>query len=485
MAAFDIDRIVEDALEYYPRAMSVNVFDASSGSDVPIYSYVVDSGDGVGHAKPAAVASPQQSGEHFPGLVTVADRVWTIDCAPSAENLAQHRSYRAAVILLAGLAGTVFLVGGLIALTDRTLRVEQRVAGGPANCARANNVFAAWWRTPATRSFSATNNGESSTSTSARATCLGYSREELLTMAIDDIDPTFVERNLARYSALPDEDYPVTFEGVHRRKDGTTFPVELRLAPLYIGGTRFMLSLARDITDRKRAEQVLQKERRLLRDLLDLHERDRQLMAYEIHDGLAQLLTGALYKFQSIAHSQSKDPAAAAAAFDEAVQLLARGIAETRRLISGLRPPILDESGIVAAVEFLICEQSRPQGPRIEFEHEVQFDRLAAPLESSVFRIIQESLTNACRYSQSERVLVRLRQVEDRVQICVQDWGIGFDPATVCGDHFGLRGIRERARLLGGKATIESAPSQGTRISVELPIVPQPVNGIADGDKLP
>ena len=79
---------------------------------------------------------------------------------------------------------------------------------------------------------------------------------------------------------------------------------------------------------------------------------------------------------------------------------------------------------------------------------------------------------------------VQLVQVDDRIQICVQDWGVGFDPAKVAGDHFGLRGIRERARLLGGKATIESAPSEGTRIAVELPIVPQPVNGIANGDKL-
>jgi signal transduction histidine kinase len=246
-----------------------------------------------------------------------------------------------------------------------------------------------------------------------------------------------------------------------------------------------MLSLARDVADRKQAEEALRKERRLLRDLLNLHEHDRQLMAYEIHDGLAQLLTGALYQFQSIAHLQHDDPTAAAAAFDEATQLLAKGIAEARRLISGLRPPILDELGVVAAVEFLISEQGQRGGPQIEFAHEVQFERLAAPLESSIFRIIQESLTNACRYSQSDRIRVQLLQVDDRIQICVQDWGVGFDPANVGGDHFGLRGIRERARLLGGNATIETAPSEGTRICVELPIMPQPMNGIANGDKLP
>ena len=160
-------------------------------------------------------------------------------------------------------------------------------------------------------------------------------------MSVDELDPTFVSRNFAQYSARPDEDYPLTFEGVHRRKDGTTFPVEIRLAPLYIAGRRFMLSFAATSPSAKRAEEALQKERRLLHNLLNLHEHDRQLMAYEIHDGLAQLLDRAHCKFQSIPHLQTENPSAAAAAFDEAVQLLAKGIAESRRLISGLRRPFL------------------------------------------------------------------------------------------------------------------------------------------------
>jgi len=85
---------------------------------------------------------------------------------------------------------------------------------------------------------------------------------------------------------------------------------------------------------------------------------------------------------------------------------------------------------------------------------------------------VQECLTNACRYSQSQKVRVELVQSEGRVRIEVRDWGIGFNPAQVPGDHFGLKGIRERARLLGGAVALETAPQQGTHIRIELPLLP-------------
>ena len=152
-------------------------------------------------------------------------------------------------------------------------------------------------------------------------------------------------------------------------------------------------------------------------------------------------------------------------------------MAETRRLIGGLRPPVLDEAGVVPAIEYLVAEHQRRDGPEIEFVHEVQFDRLAPPLESALFRIVQECLTNACRYSQSPKVRVELRQADDRVRIDVQDWGVGFDPEQIGDGHFGLRGIRERARLLGGTVSIQTAPQQGTHVTVELPSDPVAENG--------
>ncbi|MFH1266460.1 MAG: sensor histidine kinase [Planctomycetota bacterium] len=205
--------------------------------------------------------------------------------------------------------------------------------------------------------------------------------------------------------------------------------------------------------------------------MLALHERDRKLIAYEIHDGLAQQLTGALFLFQTVHQQLSQKPEEAGETLDAAVALLSRGIAEARRLISGLRPPILDESGVVAAVEYLVSEQQEDGGPEIEFRHNVRFDRLAHPLETAVFRIVQETLTNARRYSQSKKISIELVQSGNRIHVEVRDWGIGFDPEKTEKESFGLQGVRERARLLGGQAAIHSTPGEGTCITVELPIV--------------
>ena len=244
-----------------------------------------------------------------------------------------------------------------------------------------------------------------------------------------------------------------------------------------VDGQRFMLGLARDITDRKRTEDLIRQEQRLLRELLDVHERERKIMAYEIHDGLSQQLTGALYKFQSAEMQSNGNLDAARKTCGEGVELLREAIAETRRLIGGLRPPVLDESGIVAAVEYLIADQQKQGGPEIEFVHDPDFQRLAPPLESALFRMVQECLTNAHRHSHSEKVRVELHQIDDRVCVDVRDWGVGFDPAEVPGGHFGLQGIRERARLLGGAVVLQTAPGQGTHITIELPLIVQAENG--------
>jgi len=128
--------------------------------------------------------------------------------------------------------------------------------------------------------------------------------------------------------------------------------------------------------------------------------------------------------------------------------------------------------GILAAVEYLICENRQRSGIDIMFKHNLRAIQLAPPLECAVFRIVQESLINACRHSGGDFIRVELQESDDRLQIVVFDEGVGFDPAAVPEDRFGLRSIRERARLLGGKAEFQSAPGEGCRIIIELPLVP-------------
>ena len=218
------------------------------------------------------------------------------------------------------------------------------------------------------------------------------------------------------------------------------------------------------------SQQRLIEEQQTLRQLLESQERERRLIAYEIHDGLAQQLAAAAMYCGTFEQLHQTHPEEATKAHEAGAIMLQKALAETRRLIGGLRPAVLDESGLVAAVENLISHIEAEGTTQIEFLPDVRFDRLDPARENSLFRIVQESLTNAGRYSGTQKIRVRLAQQTDRLILEIQDWGSGFDPNTVAQECFGLKGIRERANLLGGQATIESAPGEGTRVRVELPM---------------
>jgi PAS domain S-box-containing protein len=228
-----------------------------------------------------------------------------------------------------------------------------------------------------------------------------------------------------------------------------------------------------DITAQKQAEEALQRQHQTLKNLLRSSDHERQLIAYEIHDGLAQQLAGAIMQFETFDYLKDKDPKEAAEACHAGLTMLRQGHFEARRLIAGVRPPVLDESGVVEAVAHLVHEVGRDKRLKIENRSRVDFGRLDPTLENAVYRIVQEALTNACLHSKSARVSVGLVQRGDRLRIEVRDWGAGFDPKAVPKDRFGLEGIRQRARLLCGKSSIRSAAGKGTRVTVELPLVPR------------
>ena len=133
-------------------------------------------------------------------------------------------------------------------------------------------------------------------------------------------------------------------------------------------------------------------------------------------------------QFQTYAHQKEARPKDAAKAFDAGMTMLTQGHSEARRLIGGVRPPILDESGVATAVAHLVNEQTASKSRIIEPHSEVRFDRLAPILENAIYRIVQEGLTNACTHSKSEKVRVELVQHGDDLRIRIQDWGIGFVP---------------------------------------------------------
>ena len=209
--------------------------------------------------------------------------------------------------------------------------------------------------------------------------------------------------------------------------------------------------------------------RRFMEEVSQVCERDRRLVACEIHDGLVQDATGALMHLEAVLETGQVAPGPAREQIAVALGLVRKAVGEGRRLIGGLRPAVLDEFGVVAAIERLIREQPTG-GPSIELIVGVPPERLESLLETAVYRIVQEAIANVRRHSGSDRAEVRLSRASDRIHIEIRDWGQGFDPARVEEQRLGLQGIRERARLLGGRGEIDSAPGEGTRVFVELPL---------------
>jgi two-component system sensor histidine kinase UhpB len=304
---------------------------------------------------------------------------------------------------------------------------------------------------------------------------LGYSRDELLTMKWTDLThPDDMERNLAPEShLLAGEIEHNTIDKRFLRKDGSIMhaTVFARCFRRQDGSADHFLSLILDITERKRAQEALERERRSLWRMLDSSIHERKTISYEIHDGIAQYLAAANMQLQSHDALRKSSPGEAKKAYKAAVKLVRQAYAESRRLINEVRPPLLDEVGLKTAIFHLVYEQRRFGATKIGFDSNVQFSRLPAVLENALYRITQEALANACKHSKSEQVAITMTQEGQDLRLEVRDWGIGFDPQSVEKGHFGLEGIRQRTRLLGGQLSVASKPGCGTRIQVVVPIV--------------
>jgi signal transduction histidine kinase len=224
-------------------------------------------------------------------------------------------------------------------------------------------------------------------------------------------------------------------------------------------------------TQRAKAEAALREEHVHLCKVLEINECDQRLLAYEIHDGFVQTATAALMNLQAGMATCTSDSEKSWESIAHGIQLLQESISQVRWLISGLRPAILEDEGLVAAVDTLVCDTENRTEIPIGWTHQVQFNRLARSLEMSLYRIIQEALRNALRHSRTNRIEISLTQKDRTVYARVQDWGCGFDPSIHKPDHFGVEGMQERARLFGGVVRINSAPGKGTCVTAEFPLI--------------
>jgi PAS domain S-box-containing protein len=259
-----------------------------------------------------------------------------------------------------------------------------------------------------------------------------------------------------------------TVETTVRRLNGELNSFSLRIGPIVRAGRVVaLLACCVSTLPLRTSEEQLRHERHVLGHLLEVQERERQMVSYEIHDGVAQYVAGALMHLEAFAHANPG--CAVVPELHEAMRLVRMATDESRRLIGGLRPPALDELGIAEAIETLVTD-ARADIPTVTFCHAIPGPRLPPQMETAVFRIVQESLTNVRKHARARSASVDVTRAGGRLLVVVSDDGTGFDPRTVPADRFGLEGIRQRARLFGGDLRITSGPGAGTTIEVSLPV---------------
>lgn len=242
------------------------------------------------------------------------------------------------------------------------------------------------------------------------------------------------------------------------------------------------LGITRDVTARKRAEEELKQSREQLRQLAahlqTVREEERTRISREVHDELGQMLTGLKMDLSWLDRRLQAlpDQAVQAPLLDKARSmsaLLNTMVVSVRKISAELRPGVLDDLGLVAAMEWQAREWQARTGIECQFVSDLGERALDAELGTAAFRIFQETLTNVARHAEATRVRIQLRSEAGHLALEIRDNGRGITEGETAGSKsFGLVGMRERAAILGGEFHISGAAGQGTAVRVRLPLAP-------------
>jgi two-component system, NarL family, sensor histidine kinase DevS len=228
-------------------------------------------------------------------------------------------------------------------------------------------------------------------------------------------------------------------------------PDDVRLAETFASRAAFSVELS---------ERV---ERDALRRIVAAQELERQRLARELHDETGQALTSILLGLKQLEGAESESVA-------RLRKLVVATLQDVRRLAVELRPKVLDDFGLVAALERLTASFAEQTGIEVDLEAGAITDRLPSEVETAIYRVVQESLTNVVKHSHAHRVSVLLTRSAGRIKAVIEDDGQGFDPEAHSKDGIGLIGMRERIALLDGTLAVESSETSGTTVALDVPV---------------
>jgi len=301
---------------------------------------------------------------------------------------------------------------------------------------------------------------------------LGYTKDELSAMSLTDILlEEEIRDNPVQYDELSAGLSTVKLRRM-RRKDGSVVVTEVRSQQLPDG--RF-LSVVRDMTDRIKAEEELKLSykavRKLTAHLQDIREEERTNIAREIHDELGQQLTVLKMdvswlnkKFQGTDEKVNQR-------LKELLEMLDDTVKSVRRISSQLRPSLLDDLGLTAAMEWQLSEFEKRAGIKTKFDAPEQEIDLSDATKTALFRIFQESLTNVARHSKAKKLSVILKRDDHNFILSIIDDGKGFDKNKIAEKRtLGILGMKERSSMIGGTYEINSTPGAGTSVIVSVPL---------------
>jgi len=317
----------------------------------------------------------------------------------------------------------------------------------------------------------------------------GYSEDELINSSMpdllhpDDRDSCQLMCTAVTQADSDQGDYEI--RGI--RKNGDIIHLSGRTTFIDYNGQEAALGNIADISARKKAENELQKSEEELRflsaQLLSVEERERKRIAADIHDSIGQVLSAIKFSVESSLFAIAEQSyITAQEGLEKIIPLTQQSIDEVRRIIMDLRPSILDDLGLIATISWFCREfESLYTDLSIEKEITVEEEDIPKPLKIVIYRILQETLNNAAKYSGTEDIILKLFKTATDLELLVEDTGVGFAPDKIAERKDGSRGmgltsIKERVYLSGGEVSILSAPGRGTRIHIVWPVTAPATN---------